>query len=264
MPDLATQVCARCGQYGPDNARFCNNCGNPLPGPVKLLEPVRRFGYVILFLVSLTVIVVLLNYKSPTHTVTPDAAQPSTPASGSEADQPASIPPTDSVPTLAVPLTGTEAISVDSSTLLSEYQADEKDANIRYADRKVAITGVLTGVFIPSIEQSMRMSAKGYHASAFVTMGGLRPISPAQTVLLPGITAYSEDRSLFGLEATDDAVGHLNTGESVTLVCVCGRGTLVTSPFYSVSGYSVIMQNCVLQEDSTHGDPSERPAQTLP
>jgi hypothetical protein len=74
---------------------------------------------------------------------------------------------------------------VDSTSFLSAYQSDERAANARYEKKRVAVTGVLTGVFVPSIDVSLRMAAKGIPAVPFVTMGGPHPRSVEETLLLP-------------------------------------------------------------------------------
>src|SRR5271156_6419423 len=40
-----------------------------------------------------------------------------------------------------------EIISVNSNSLIAAYQADEKGATTRYENRKLAVTGVLSGFF---------------------------------------------------------------------------------------------------------------------
>ena len=59
---------------------------------------------------------------------------------------PAGAPPSD----LPVVVTH-EAISVDSTDFLAAYQIDEGTANVLYKNKKVAVTGVLSGVFLPSL-----------------------------------------------------------------------------------------------------------------
>lgn len=154
-----------------------------------------------------------------------------------------------------IPAARTETtISVDSSSLLSEYQANEEAANARYEDREVTITGVLSGVFVPSIDVALRMAAKGYKADAFVTMGGPQPSSPGEAALLPGITAYSENGSLFGLKDVTAVTNPLRIGETVTLVCTCGKGYRAIASPNGTSGYSILMEKCLLRNDSASED----------
>jgi hypothetical protein len=138
-------------------------------------------------------------------------------------------PPTDNV------------ISTDSTSFLAAYQSDEKAANLQYKDRKVAVTGVLSGVFIPSIGISMKGGLP------LVTMGGPHPASVAETLVLPGITAYSEPSSLFGQSDAAAVADQLKIGGTVTLVCTCGEAFRVSD--HGNADYSVILKDCTLKHD---------------
>jgi hypothetical protein len=53
-----------------------------------------------------------------------------------------------------------EIISVNASELLSNYELNEQAADTRYRKSKIRLTGPLTQIFIPSLEQQMRMAEK--------------------------------------------------------------------------------------------------------
>lgn len=127
----------------------------------------------------------------------------------------------------------TKLIRVDAASFLAEYRADERAASAQYRDRRIAVTGTLTGVFVPSFETSMRMAGKGLGAYAFVTMGGPRPSSVQETLFIPGISAYTEDSSFFGYESPTAL--NLRAGETVTLICTVGGAFLESGVHYSVT-----------------------------
>jgi hypothetical protein len=142
-----------------------------------------------------------------------------------------------------------EAISVDSNTILSAYQSNEQIANARYANRTIAITGDLTNVFVPSLAAALRMTQKGFEADAFVTMGGSIPSSVEESVLTPGIIAYSRNGSIFGQQG-DANSSQLRIGRTVTLVCKCDGGhpsVVQVDNSANHYNYSVLMEDCTLK-----------------
>ena len=132
-------------------------------------------------------------------------------------------------------------ISIDATSFLAAYQSDETAANTQYKDRKVSVTGVLSGVFIPSIGIAMKGGLP------LVTMGGPHPTSVEETLLLPGITAYSESSSLFGQRDATAVADQLKVGETVTLACTCGEAFRVSRN--STAAYSVILKDCTLDHN---------------
>jgi hypothetical protein len=132
-----------------------------------------------------------------------------------------------------------EVISIDATSFLAAYRSDETAASTRYKDRKVSVTGVLSGVFIPSIGISMKGGLP------LVTMAGPQPTSVAETLFLPGITAYSDSSSLFGQQDAAPIADELKIGKTVTLVCTCGQAFPVTHN--GNADYSVILKDCTLQ-----------------
>jgi hypothetical protein len=119
----------------------------------------------------------------------------------------------------ALPVDQEKPVIIRAADLLAAVQADEKTASARYQGRKIAVTGTLTGVFIPSADISLRVAERGGSADAFVTMGGPTPASVEETLLLPGIAAYSEESSLFGQRAMNSVTDQLRVGGTVTLNC---------------------------------------------
>lgn len=146
------------------------------------------------------------------------------------------------------PLSTPTTISIDAVSLLAAYASDEPSARARYEDKRLVVTGVLTGVFIPTTATTMRMAEKGLAAHAFVTMGGPRPNSAEETLFLPGIKAYSGASSFFGQRDTGAIADKLRIGETVTLVCTCGRAFRAEN---GTNGYSVDLDDCILQASPT-------------
>jgi protein TonB len=155
-------------------------------------------------------------------------------------------------------------ISVDATSLLAAYQADEKATTARYENRKLAVTGVLSGVFIPPASVLMR-AAWDFHPSAFVTMGGPHASSVQETLFLPGIKAYSENSSLFGQRNPLVIADRIRIGETVTVVCkdpVASRvSDLIGGATNGNADYSVILEDCTLQTPpEATAEPNENPA----
>ena len=143
--------------------------------------------------------------------------------------------------------------AIRATDLLVAFHADEKTASTRYNDRRIAVTGTLTGVFIPSVGISLRVAKQGGSADAFVTMGGPTPASAEETLLLPGITAYSEETSLFGQRAINSVTEQLRVGEAVTLDCTFKNALRVSdltiSRYNGNLDYSIQLNNCILEEN---------------
>lgn len=142
-------------------------------------------------------------------------------------------------------------IDIDATDLLDAYQTDEKAADARFKNRKVEVTGLISGLFIPPIDVSLNMAEKGLAASAFVTMGGPMPLTAQETLLFPGIKAYSIDSSLFGQMNNNSGKG-LMAGERVTLSCTFGDAfplsDLGVNQHDGNSGYSITLNDCTVQD----------------
>ena len=134
-----------------------------------------------------------------------------------------------------------EIISVDATSLIAAYQTDEKAATARYENRKLAVTGVLSGFFTTSL---------GFADTALVTMGESHPLIIDETLRIPGISAYSEDSLLFGLRDPHTLADRLRVGKTVTLVCTARDPTPVNETPLGIIDhpeYRVILRDCTLQ-----------------
>ena len=60
---------------------------------------------------------------------------------------------------------------------------------------------------------SKKMAEEGLNAYPLVTMGGPQPASLEETLFLPGIIAYSESSSVFGLKDMSAIADHLRIGK---------------------------------------------------
>ena len=112
------------------------------------------------------------------------------------------------------------------SESLSTYLSDKTEtAEARYKGKRIQVTGIVTGVFIPSIETSRRVlesRGKGISdeqggAGSFITMGGPYPHSVEETLLLPGIEAWSKTgdplQPTFGEPDIESLAGRLVVGK---------------------------------------------------
>ncbi|MGB8523345.1 MAG: hypothetical protein WCD43_10290 [Candidatus Acidiferrales bacterium] len=273
--EAQNMFCPQCGGEAGQLQPFCKFCGAKLtwteaesPPKRKRYSFLQRTGLVLVIVFGLLLWHVvhpdfgrdtLQNVPSkPTVEVQHQTQGPSSDTSQST-QQNAVSPPIVSVG--SPPASSDEAISVEATNLLAAYQADEKTATARYENRKVAVTGVLSGVFIPSLNVLMR-AGWDFHPSAFVTMGGPHPASVEETLFLPGVKAYSESSSLFGQQDTRIA-DHLTVGETVTLVCTLGDAFKVSGlragSANGNSGYSVTLKDCKMQDNAHAVEPKTPP-----
>jgi hypothetical protein len=134
-----------------------------------------------------------------------------------------------------------EIISVDATSLIAAYQTDEKAATARYENRKLAVTGVLSGFFTTSL---------GFADTALVTMGESHPLIIDETLRIPGISAYSKGSLLFGLRDPHALADRLRVGKTVTLVCTARDPMPVSATPLGIIDhpeYRVILRDCTLQ-----------------
>ena len=138
---------------------------------------------------------------------------------------------------------------------LSTYLNDKTvTAEDRYKDKRIQVTGVVTGVFIPSIETSRRVlesRGKGIFdeqggAGSFITMGGPYPHSAEETLLLPGIEAWSKTgdslQPTFGEPNIESLAGRLVVGKETSILC-----TFKSSSGSSPTEISVSLEDCTLE-----------------
>jgi TonB family protein len=151
------------------------------------------------------------------------------------------------------------SISISAKSLLTEVQHNKA----RYVGKKVLVTGVVTGVFIPSLDTSLRVAAgrgtsafdeKG-GATSFVTMGGPYPHSIEETLLIPGIVAWSKKdgqlQPAFGQSDVGLLAGQLVVGKEASLLCS-----------FSSSDIQVTLEDCTLEHASRVQ--TQQPDITLP
>lgn len=178
-----------------------------------------------------------------------------------------------------LPVSGSaeSVIRISAESLLAEFQRSEADKEVRikneslstylndntetaenrYKGKRLEVNGIVTGVFIPSIETSRRIlenRGKGIldeqgGAGSFVTMGGPYPHSAEETLLLPGITAWSKTggslQPTFGQPNIESLAGQLVVGRQAKLLC-----TFSSSSASSPTDVSVSLEDCILEPSS--------------
>jgi len=165
-------------------------------------------------------------------------------------------------------------ISISAENLLAEFQRSEADKELRikneslstylndktetaedrYKDKRIQVTGIVTGVFIPSIETSRRvLESRGTGitdeqggAGSFITMGGPYPYSVEETLLLPGIHAWSKTgdslQPTFGQPNIESLAGRLDVGKEASILC-----TFSSSSGSSSTEVSISLEDCILE-----------------
>jgi hypothetical protein len=165
-------------------------------------------------------------------------------------------------------------IHISAENLLAEFQRSEADKEVRikneslstylndktetaedrYKGKRIQVTGIVTGVFIPSIETSRRvLESRGTGifdeqggAGSFITMGGPYPHSVEETLLLPGINAWSKTggslQPTFGQPNIESLAGRLVVGKQVSILC-----TFRSSSGSSPTEISVSLEDCTLE-----------------
>ena len=168
-------------------------------------------------------------------------------------------------------------IRISAENLLAEFQRSEADkearakseslstylndntetAEARYKGKRIEVTGIVTGVFIPSLETSRRIlesRGKGIFdeqggAGSFITMGGPYPHSAEETLLLPGITAWSKTgdslQPTFGQQNIESLSGQLVVGKQASLLC-----SFSSSSGSSPTNVSISLEDCILEPSS--------------
>ena len=153
-------------------------------------------------------------------------------------------------------------IDVDADSLLAAYNDNENAAQARYENKTMRVTGALTGIFVPSTPETMDMAARGLHATAFVTMR-MPFSSPEQTLVLPGIMAYSEDNSFFG-QVSSATTDQLKIGDPVTIECRL-KGAHPALAHVTTTGdtcnYSILLQDCTLVDSVPAAPPTRSQGQ---
>jgi TonB family protein len=168
-------------------------------------------------------------------------------------------------------------IRISAENLLAEFQRSEADKEVRIKNeslstylndntetaeardkgKRIELTGIVTGVFIPSLETSRRIlesRGKGIFdeqggAGSFITMGGPYPHSAEETLLLPGITAWSRTgdslQPTFGQQDIESLSGRLVVGKQASLLC-----SFSSSSGSSPTTVSISLEDCILEPSS--------------
>src|ERR1035437_1559774 len=203
--------------------------------------------------------------------------------------------PSPIIPQSSLPASGSvqSVIHVSAENLLAEFQRSEADTEVRikneslstylndktetaearYKGKRIEVTGIVTGVFIPSIETSRRIlesRGKGIFdeqggAGSFITMGGPYPHSAEETLLLPGITAWSKTgdslQPTFGQPNIESLSGRLVVGKQASLLC-----SFSSSSGSSPTNVSISLEDCILEPSSPPPGstlPAAGPAQSI-
>ena len=178
-------------------------------------------------------------------------------------------------------------IRISAENLLAEFQRSEADkemrikneslstylndktetAEDRYKGKRIHVTGIVTGVFIPSIETSRRvLESRGTGifdeqggAGSFITMSGPYPHSVEETLLLPGINAWSKTggslQPTFGQPNIESLAGRLVVGKQASILC-----TFRSSSGSSPTEVSISLEDCILEPSPPLPAPvAERP-----
>jgi hypothetical protein len=77
---------------------------------------------------------------------------------------------------------------------------------------------------------------------AFVTMGGPRPNSAEETLVLPGINAYSEPGSLFG-QGRMAVPSQLRLDDTITLLCTFGTALRMSN-----DDFAITLDDCKIED----------------
>jgi hypothetical protein len=173
-------------------------------------------------------------------------------------------------------------IRISAENLLAEFQRSEADkevrikkeslstylndntetAEARYTGKRIQVTGIVTGVFIPSIETSRRiLESRGTGitdeqggAGSFITMGGPYPHSVEETLLMPGIEAWSKTgdslQPTFGQPNIESLAGRLVVGKQASILC-----TFRSSSGSSPTEVSISLEDCILEPSPPLSEP---------
>ena len=245
----------------------CINCG--LQRPSRHVLASILIGGLVLFAIA------ILNINKSRHAQQND--RPTTDLSQSSNDYQQSSSPASG--------NAESVIRISAENLLAEFQRSEADKELRikneslstylndktetaedgYKGKRIQVTGIVTGVFIPSIETSRQVAeSRGTGitdeqggAGSFITMGGPYPHSLEETVLLPGIHAWSKTgdslQPTFGQPNIESLAGQLVVGKEATVLC-----TFSSSSGSSPTEVSISLEDCIL------GAPPPLSAPTVP
>lgn len=267
--------CPKCGNQidGP----FCKWCGAAAPtgstddAPVKRnifawfrgLDAPRKTwiigGLILVFLLFIFILFMIPEHTPPTVTenTPPDNPKPAKEVNAEETPSAPNAVPIDNASPKAPPGITDKVLSIDAPTLIAAYQTDEKAASARYGNKKLEVTGVVSGSY------KAGPGFFGLADAALITLGEPHPITLDETLQIPGISAYSEDSSLFGQPNTIAIADRLRVGETVTVVCTARDPMPVSEKPVGIlvsSQYRVILRDCTLQAPPKAApEPNENP-----
>jgi TonB family protein len=238
----------------------CITCGLKRASiPTKSSESNALFAMLALIVVVLIVAFAVVNHTPQTGTSTQGAAQPSAPVTGNDTSHPSSNAIPADNPSPDAPVDSSEkVISVAGVQFRKEYEEDDRAADARYKNRRVLVTGTLTGLAVPSMEEGMKMARKGLEANAVLMMDS-PPVPESafrsgEAMFYPGITAHSKNGSFFGLSGLDarSAIDQWEQhDEMVTLLCTVGDSyhvsELTGSPRSMFGDVNINIGDCTTQ-----------------
>jgi hypothetical protein len=278
--------CRQCGREALDSQAFCRFCGTGLAKPNAatsapsslersphvpnktqeravgirgLWSTWNRLPRVARWIIGISIIILILTLLRPSSPAPEHDSQQnfSSPAKVQQPPGPTRANTQENAPSppaASAQQEPSEPININATDLLAAYEADEKSASAHYEKKKVAMTGTLTGVFVPPPAVLQRMAEQGRSATAFVTMASPPLSSPSEAFLSAGIKAYLKNSSLFG----ESEALNLTVGESVTLVCTVTNGRESLS---GKSGYSLMLEDCQIptRPESNANAPAQSP-----
>lgn len=253
--------CPKCGKQ--IDGAFCKWCGAAaLTRSTKDDAPVKRNiiawfrgldaprkawiigGLILVFLLFILCTIPAPTPPSVTESTPPDNPKPAKEVTAEETPSAPNTVPVDNASPKASPGITDKVISIDAPSLIGAYQTDEKAASARYENKKLEVTGVVSGFY------KADPGFFGHADAALITVGEPHPIALDETLQIPGISAYSEDSSLFGQPNTIAIADRLRVGETVTVVCTARDPMPVSEKPLGIlvsSEYRVILRDCTLQ-----------------
>jgi hypothetical protein len=146
-----------------------------------------------------------------------------------------------------------QPIYVTAENLLSAFNADEDTARDKYKNQTIFVNGLTTQVFFPPPELALKMAEEGRTATPFLTMAAPTVYSAGEAIMVPGIFAYSDNNSIFGMQPNGEASAYrsaLASGSRITLRCK------LTSAIAVTGGHNVELEDCSLSKGAV---PASRP-----
>ncbi|MGD0293361.1 MAG: hypothetical protein ABSB30_05860 [Terracidiphilus sp.] len=210
-----------------------------------------------LIVVVVIIAIAVLSHTPETGTTTHDVAQSSATVTGSDSSYSASNVISTDNPSPDVPVNFSEqVIHIDGAQLHHEYEEDDRAADVRYKNRRVLVTGSVTGLAIPSMEEGMKIARKGLEANAVLMMDS--PPVPdfdfrsGAAMFYPGISAHFKNGSFFGTVDQAEINRSITRNGEATLLCKVGDyyriSELTGGPRSMFGDVNIGLYDCVFQE----------------